>query len=89
MHTENNYIGQTTPGVLPNITGSFKGSIGQNADGAFYTADGGTDGYGSQVHSEPRVYFDASRSNSIYGNGWFSAERVIPNGVGVAYIIKY
>ena len=85
MHTENNYLGQTTPGVLPNITGSFKGSIGQNADGAFYTADGGTDGYGSQVHSEPRVYFDASRSNNIYGR----YPNVIPESTSVGYIIKY
>lgn len=87
------YIGQSQNGCLPNITGSIGTAESHNAvSGAFY--DGTTSGgLYHRANSDGKVVqtidFNASRSNSIYGNGWFDGTKVIPAGTGVSYIIKY
>lgn len=86
------YIGKSTNGVLPNITGGFTtdSNGGAFSDGAFYAGEtSGSNGYGSHVIGLRAIYLDASRSSSIYGNGWYAGTKVIPAGSGVSYIIKY
>lgn len=95
------YIGKSQNGCLPNITGVYNRHSGygnivsdNTSSGAFYF-DTSTAWSGKSVHpsdsnySVNNVKFDASRSNSIYGSGWFSGTKVIPAGTGVSYIIKY
>lgn len=92
------YIGKSTNGVLPNITGSFgngaeyrnPGNL-TNATGAFSSL-GTAYGRDSDGGGSGRAYglsFDASRCSSIYGHGWYDGTKVIPAGSGVSYIIKY
>ena len=66
--------GQTIEAGLPNLQGSFAcsgmsiGTQGYTATGVFYSVTNGyqgSDGYGS---NSTGIGFDASRSNSIYGN---------------------
>lgn len=72
---------------LPNITGGDFGSpLGRYANGAFYGisdniagATGGTDG------RDDRIYFDASRSSSIYGN----SSTVQPPSIKVRVYTRY
>ena len=93
---EESYIGQITRGVLPNI----KGNIGiKNQGGAGFTDHTGafyasfTAKYatvtGSSTEATGNAAFDAGRSSSVYGNGWFNGERVVPASVGMTYCIKY
>lgn len=101
---DSSYIGQSTDGVLPNITGtwhapSVSGSarppVLNNGTGAVYTNDGTyiESDYAVSSTNSYRSYhqqgFDASRSSSIYGNGWFNGTRVVPASVGMTYCIKY
>lgn len=88
------YIGQTSNGVLPNITGKLANYAiqGINASGAFTAVDTtSSSAYDSSNHSRQasNASFDASRSNSIYGGGWFDGTRVVPSSVGMNYCIKY
>lgn len=95
---DGSYVGKSTNGVLPNITGAF-GVYGQvsvicNTEGAFYFNNdrnsGGTDsGWGSGSNNRGLGRFNASRSSSIYGSGWFDGTRVVPASVGMTYCIKY
>lgn len=89
------YIGQSQNGCLPNITGwiydGYGSYMSMEASGAFYwSGSTARQARGEDSGSHPYITnFDASRSNSIYGNGWFSGTKVIPAGTGVSYIIKY
>lgn len=84
------YIGKSTNGVLPNITGYIAPNSNVTYGGAFYyDGNESSNGYGSHVSSHAKIGFDASRSSSIYGNGWYDGTKVIPAGSGVSYIIKY
>ena len=72
---------------LPNITANWKSEPSASGNGAVYvTSEKGSlqpvSGGGS---SDNRVYFDASRSNPIYG----ASETVIPVNTSVLYCIKY
>ena len=76
---------------LPNITGNYENTTwnfngSQSSSGAFYRKTG-TVSYGSAGGSNPSVNltFDASRSNSIYGN----SNTVQPPALTMRYIIKY
>lgn len=84
-----------TPGVyhepgLPNITASVHGSKEVRLDsyeGAFYSEDsrsnsGQAGSTGSDYH---RLNFDASRSNSIYGN----STTVQPKSLELIFCIRY
>lgn len=86
------YIGQTSNGVLPNITGTFYIDVygGGQPTGAF-TRDSNYNVPNHQNWAAEgwRMVFDASRSNSMYGNGWFDGTRVVPSSVGMSYCIKY
>lgn len=54
---------------LPNITGTAYGPSGKSADGAFTVSpQSALDGGNSSSIREGNLYFNASRSNSIYGN---------------------
>jgi hypothetical protein len=73
----------------PNITGSF-GSVMQQAEyirsGAFYTvADKGASLGTDATTGRYEVGFDASRSNSIYGN----SATVQPKSLNLSILIKY
>ena len=90
------YIGKSQNGCLPNITGRFVGGdVRTNIDGQPQYCDGAFTetqtpaGWAGGGNRFSQVSFDASRSSSIYGNGWFSGTKVIPAGIGVSYIIKY
>lgn len=96
------YIGETTPGVLPNITGytSLSSNGSSNYLGGFVMTGGslyGTSevssssgqGGGKNHTNGKRLRIDASRSSSIYGSGWFNGDRVVPASIGLAFIIKY
>lgn len=88
------YIGQSSNGVLPNITGKLANYAiqGTDASGAFAAVDTvSSSAYDSSNHSRQasNASFDASRSNSIYGNGWYSGARVVPASIGMTYCIKY
>lgn len=98
---QGSYIGQTSNGVLPNITGTSDATAAGyndyviswiNSAGAFYgvsyTTSHGVGGGGSHG-STMRLGFDANRSNSMYGGGWFDGTRVVPSSVGMNYCIKY
>ena len=93
---DGNYVGQTTNGVLPNITGNLNGISEEFAQ--MGTASGAFRKENNITQNSPTfsgngnsgvVSFNASRSNSMYGNGWFSGERVVPSSVGMTYCIKY
>lgn len=85
--------GNSTPGTvkapgLPNITGTIVPGAyngwGNLGTGAFYSLGGGN--HAPSGDSNGIKYgFDASRSNSIYGN----AETVQPPALTVRFIIKY
>jgi microcystin-dependent protein len=90
------YIGKSTNGVLPNITGNINGISEEfaqmgTASGAFRKENNitqNTPTFSGDGNSGV-ISFNASRSNSIYGNGWFGGERVVPASVGMTYCIKY
>ena len=75
---------------LPNITGSIKiygGPVVGGVVGAFYSQEEYSSGganYTSTGLTSSRV-FDASKSNSIYGN----STTVQPPAVSTIYLIKY
>lgn len=86
------YVGQSTNGTLPNITGSIAGAGGGNysASGAFTSSPSNSQGWGNASGTNSFNFsFNASRSSSIYGYGWFGGEKVIPASVGMTYCIKY
>lgn len=72
---------------LPNITGRMGNtdSASSSATGAFYRS--GTSGKmeNSNGSADPNIYFDASRSSSIYGN----SSTVQPPSQGVLVCIRY
>ena len=72
---------------MPNITGFSGASIagGLSSSGCFYhvvTVGGRYNGNGDDVGV---IYFDASRSSSVYQDG----AKVNPDNLQVAFIIKY
>ena len=74
---------------LPNILGIFQGGIDNyimTMEGCFFVGD--PRGYGpycgGEDYDNPTLYFDASRSNAIYG----SSETVQPSAVTVNYYIR-
>lgn len=75
---------------LPNITGRIGGLCFDNADarngmtGAFYWGSTAVYGAGGG-HSDRYGYFDANRSNPIYGNSQY----VQPKSVSILPILKY
>lgn len=96
------YIGKTTPGVLPNITGytslSSNGSnnylggfvmTGGSLYGTSEVSSGSGQGGGGNHTNGKRLRIDASRSSSIYGFGWFDGDRVVPASIGALFVIKY
>lgn len=89
------YIGQTTEGVLPNITGTWQDYDNNNGWsepwGAFKVESTTSAGeIGSDYGFYRRlISFDANRSNPMYGSGWFDGSKVIPASVGMTYCIKY
>lgn len=74
---------------LPNITGNLGNVTGwndtQNPTGVFATSINATYRLAGEGGSRPRIQFDASQSNSIYGN----SNTVQPKSLTVRAIIKY
>ena len=70
---------------LPNITGHVTGALDVwgDASGAFYKSGLGT-GTGDSDDDNPFLYFDASRSNPIYGR----SNTVQPPSLTVRYYIR-
>lgn len=61
--------GKTVEAGLPNITGSFDGQNRESGSrGCFYSVTGGYQNARDKNNEGNRVYFDASRSSSIYKN---------------------
>ena len=87
------YVGQSSNGCLPNITGSLTGAKGaSNPSGTGAIAVYGRSYEGTYGSGGGQYYswdFNAARSNSMYGSGWFDGERVVPASVGMTYCIKY
>jgi hypothetical protein len=84
------FIGQTTDGTLPNITGTAGIYWTQaEATGAFFVDTVHKNSEKNDPHGHNNLGFDASRSSSLYGNGWYSGARVIPASVGMNYCVKY
>lgn len=83
--------GRVKEAGLPNIEGTFYSSHGQSMvgkeTGPFTGKDAGSYGFDSGGNQERgiTVTFDASRSNSIYGN----SDTVQPPAVTMRYYIKY
>ena len=95
MGIQGSYIGQTSNGVLPNITGSagvysLQRNASSTQSGALYNTGATYYGYGSSTNNTGlTVNIDASRSSSIYGAGWFDGTRVVPASVFNAVIHTY
>ena len=76
---------------LPNITGTFgygqiDGGAKFNASGAFTATKKDTNtGFGDGKFDCPQISFNASRSNSIYGN----SSTVSPLSESVVFCISY
>ena len=70
---------------LPNITGYAGLTKNGGMNGAFYEGNQGRAAGKGDTFSTSECYFDASRSNPIYGR----YPNVIPESVSTAYIIKY
>lgn len=98
------YIGKSTEGVLPNITGKFMIGATNNTndytggilgtEGAFssdWSASNHSLGGGSGYTTNRRAIFDASRSSALYNGaaGWYGGAKVIPASTGMTYCIKY
>lgn len=70
--TDKTFWGGLTAGYiqagLPNITGKVGTISNVSRSGAFYTSGSSGAMQDSGGDSDPTLYFDASRSNSIYGN---------------------
>lgn len=86
--------GNSTPGMvkaagLPNLTGNLGNVTGwndtQTPTGVFATSTNATYRLAGEGGSRPRIEFNASKSNSIYGK----SNTVQPPAVTVRYIIKY
>jgi len=70
---------------LPNITGSFNpGEYNPQASGAFYSTWNRSREYSSEWQGH-RIYLDASRSNSIYGN----STTVQPPSIKVRVVTRF
>lgn len=98
------YVGKSTEGVLPNITGKFMIGATNNTndytggilgtEGAFssdWSASNNSLGGGSGYSTNRRAIFDASRSSALYNGaaGWYGGAKVVPASVGMNYCIKY
>jgi hypothetical protein len=73
---------------LPNIEGTVGGSLGffASANGAFSATSASKDWNGTGGKTAKNTFdFNASRSNSIYGN----SDTVQPPAITVVWIIKY
>lgn len=72
---------------LPNITADWKSEPSASANGAVYVKSekGSLMAVSSGGSSDNRVYFDASRSNPIYGK----SNTVTPSNISVLFCIKY
>lgn len=77
------YIGQKQKGCLPDHRHTVSAYNHWNGGGTsyFYQEDGNV------LVTLNTTY--ASASNSMYGNGWFSGDRVVPASLGVPFIIRY
>lgn len=72
--------------LLPNIIGEFGAEGGlRYSKGAMSISNYSSWSYGSYNSAGHRVIFDASLSNTIYGN----SDTVQPNSLVFNYIIKY
>lgn len=84
-------VGTSQADGLPNITGTFQGtrSSGQSGykapTGAFTKSASGLDSYNTGGADMYNISFDASLSNSIYGNSNY----VTPLNHAIYYFIKY
>lgn len=82
-----NGIGYKDVGGLPNITGGFRWSNGQDSWGAFLTGTlSGSYGQGTWHGDWHGVDFDASRSSNIYNS---NNTEVQPKRIMMYYVIKY
>lgn len=75
-------LGSLVEAGLPNITGAFSAQS-SGVSGSFYVASSGTTLTGSGWANRNQTGFDASRSNSVYGN----SNTVQPQSVKVMYYI--
>lgn len=83
-------LGDLIQAGLPNITGTFgglRGGDGTALSGAFSSLNEGINqAWDGHVYYIPRkIYFDASDSNSIYGN----SNTVQPQSIKVFVLVKY
>ena len=87
--TDLSKLGEIVEAGLPNITGSGNFDVNQNEtgdnwSGALYYETLGSQGSTGDSLNSTRFYFDASRSNSIYGN----SNTVQPESIQYPYFIQ-
>lgn len=80
-----NVVSNLTSAGLPNITGRIGNTDieGSSSTGAFYRSGRSGKLENQDGNPDPNVYFDASRSNPIYGN----SDTVQPQSIKVLYYI--
>lgn len=86
--SETNSVGDYLSAGLPNITGSYCNASrwNRNFTGALYSGGTGIEGFGQNGYGNNSIVaFDASKSNSIYGN----STTVQPPALVTNFIIKY
>ena len=77
----------TLPNITANIQSEFLILLSNYSGGAFYTL-GNTNtryGYSAGNTNATKLYFDASRSNEIYGK----SDKVLPDNITLIAQIKY
>lgn len=61
-------VGKYVEAGIPNITGNFNPGGFSDGNGSFYISGGKIQSNSGSAADSNRVYFDASRSSSVYGN---------------------
>ena len=83
------YLGTTTNGVLPNITGIVNAPVYgalTPPSGVFYAPSGNWTTLRGDAAAHPPTAFDASRSSALYAN---NTTQVRAASVFIAFCIKY
>lgn len=78
-------LGKSYNAGLPNITANWKSEPSDDAYGSVYTEieDGNIQAVSAGGSTDTRLYFDASRSSTVYGN----SDTVQPNAVALRYFV--
>ena len=88
VYTAGSYIEAGLPNITGSVVGNNWGAFSSDTctvKGALYTSKRKSGAYYNAGNCMNDLYFDASKSNSIYG----SSDTVQPNAITARYYIKY